>query len=419
MIRWFQEWLIRYGLSEDISKFTATGLAILIVLFFAYLTDLLAKRQLLVFAHRLSARTKVTWDDALAQNKVFSRLAFLAPILVIWLGMPPALRGYPTWIPILNAGLNMSLIVIGLLIIDALLNAVSMIYQTFDISKEVPIKAFIQALRILIYFLAFILFFSAMLDKTPLYLLSGLGALTAVFMLIFKDAILGFVAGIQLTANKMVTHGDWIEMPKYGADGDVLEVSLTTVKIQNWDKTITTIPTYALISESFKNWRGMSESGGRRIKRAIYIDMSTIQFCNDEMIAKFSKIRPIKTYIETKMKELTEHNTTHDLDDANIVNRRRLSNIGTFRAYIIAYLKGHPKIHQEMTFLVRQLAPSEHGLPIEIYVFCNDTDWGRYEAIQADIFDHFLAAVSEFGLKVFQNPTGHDFKSLGKSPANR
>ncbi|MEC4678590.1 MAG: mechanosensitive ion channel domain-containing protein, partial [Nitrospirota bacterium] len=264
-----------------------------------------------------------------------------------------------------------------------------------------------------------ILIISALLDETPFYLLSGLGALTAVFMLIFKDAILGFVAGIQLTANKMVTHGDWIEMPKYGADGDVLEVSLTTVKIQNWDKTITTIPTYALISESFKNWRGMSESGGRRIKRAITIDMSTIQFCSDEMIEKFSKIRPIKVYIETKMKELTEYNTIHDLDDANIVNRRRLSNIGTFRAYVVAYLENHPKIHQDMTFLVRQLAPGEHGLPIEIYVFCNDTAWARYEAIQADIFDHLLAAVPEFGLKVFQNPSGNDFKSWGKSGSDR
>ncbi|VAX33532.1 Small-conductance mechanosensitive channel [hydrothermal vent metagenome] len=419
MMTWLQETLIQYGLTNDTSKPAATGLALLLVFLLAYITDIFAKPLLLKLTLSLSARTKTTWDDALGQNKVFSRLAHLAPIIVVWLLLPLALRGYPAWIEILKPGLTILLTVIGLSIIDAFLNTISTIYETFEVSKEVPIRAFIQALKIVIYFLGAILIISALLDETPFYLLSGLGALTAVFMLIFKDAILGFVAGIQLTANKMVTHGDWIEMPKYGADGDVLEVSLTTVKIQNWDKTITTIPTYALISESFKNWRGMSEAGGRRIKRAITIDMSTIQFCSDEMIEKFLKIRPIRVYIETKMKELTEYNTIHDLDDANIVNRRRLSNIGTFRAYVVAYLENHPKIHQDMTFLVRQLAPGEHGLPIEIYVFCNDTDWARYEVIQADIFDHLLAAVPEFGLKVFQNPTGNDFKGLGESRSDR
>jgi miniconductance mechanosensitive channel len=279
-----------------------------------------------------------------------------------------------------------------------------------EVSKEIPIKSFIQILKVVIYFVAIIFIISAILNKTPLYFFSGLGALTAVLLLIFKDAILGFVAGIQLAANKMVSHGDWIEMPKYGADGDVLEVALTTVKVQNWDKTVTTIPTYALISESFKNWRGMQLSGGRRIKRSVYIDINTIKFCTEEMIERFSKIRYIAEYMEKKKKELAEYNAAHQLDDSVPTNKRQLTNVGTFRAYVVSYLRNHPMINQEMTFLVRQLALAEHGLPIEIYVFCKDKVWAHYEAIQSDIFDHILSIVPEFDLKVFQNPAGSDFK---------
>jgi miniconductance mechanosensitive channel len=242
--------------------------------------------------------------------------------------------------------------------------------------------------------------------------------MTAVLLLIFKDAILGLVAGIQLTANKMIAVGDWIEMPKYGADGDVLDLTLTTVKVQNWDKTITTIPTYALISDAFKNWRGMQESGGRRIKRSIAIDMNSIKFCDEEMLERFRKIQYISEHIERKRKELQEHNRLLKVDDSSLANGRRLTNVGTFRAYIQAYLKNHPAIHQNMTFLVRQLAPSDHGLPIEIYVFSSDTAWVTYEAIQADIFDHLLAVLPEFDLRVFQSPAGHDFQQLVSSHSN-
>jgi len=229
---------------------------------------------------------------------------------------------------------------------------------------------------------------------------------------VFKDAILGFVAGVQLTTNKMVAIGDWVEMPKYNADGDVIEVALTTVKVQNWDKTITTIPTYALITESFRNWRGMKESGGRRIKRAICIDMNTIALCSEEMLQRFSQIQYISEYIAQKKKEVAEYNKERGVDEANRVNGRRLTNIGTFRAYVVAYLRNHPMISQDMTFLVRQLSPNEHGLPIEIYVFCRDQVWANYEAIQADIFDHILAVVPEFDLRVYQSPSGTDFQRL-------
>ncbi len=223
---------------------------------------------------------------------------------------------------------------------------------------------------------------------------------------------MGFVAGIQLTANRMVANGDWIEMPKYGADGDIIEIALTTVKVQNWDKTITTIPTYALISESFKNWRGMSESGDRRIKRSISIDMNTIQFCTKEMLDRFSKIQYISGYIEKKKIEMQEHNKLEQVDHSSLVNGRRMTNIGTFRAYVEAYLKNHHMINTEMTFLIRHLAPTEHGLPIEIYVFSKDKAWANYESIQANIFDHIMAVVPEFDLRVFQDPSGRDFNKL-------
>jgi len=243
-------------------------------------------------------------------------------------------------------------------------------------------------------------------------LFSGLGAMTAVLMLVFKDPLLGFIAGIQLSANRMVARGDWIEMPKYGADGDVLEVALTTVKIQNWDKTITTIPTYALITESFKNWRGMTESGGRRIKRAINIDMQSIKFCDDDMLARFIKIQHVAEYMERKRDEIASWNAERGVDASTPVNGRRLTNVGTFRAYVVAYLNSHPMIDADMTFLVRQLAPTPHGLPIEIYVFSRDQDWVRYEDIQSDIFDHILAVSSEFDLRVYQTPSGGDLQTL-------
>jgi miniconductance mechanosensitive channel len=248
--------------------------------------------------------------------------------------------------------------------------------------------------------------------KSPAMLLSGLGALSAVMMLIFRDALTGLVAGIQLSANNMLLEGDWLEMPAFGADGDVIEISLTTVKVQNWDKTISTIPTYALITNSFKNWRGMSESGGRRIKRAIHIDMTSVRFSSPEMIEKYRRMQLLRPYIEKKLQEIKAYNAEHQIDESESVNGRRITNLGTFRAYLVAYLRNHPMINQEMTFLVRHLAPTDHGIPIEVYVFSSDKVWANYEAIQADIFDHILAIIPEFGLRVFQQPTGADLQQL-------
>jgi miniconductance mechanosensitive channel len=240
------------------------------------------------------------------------------------------------------------------------------------------------------------------LDKSPLLLLSGLGAVTAILLLLFRDTILGFVAGIQIAANRMVNTGDWIEMPKYGADGDVLQVGLTTVKVQNWDKTISTIPTYALISEPVKNWRGMTESGGRRIKRSLNIDIQSIRFCDQDMLQEFSKIHYIKSYIQAKLEELQRFNSEQQVDTTDLVNSRRLTNIGTLRAYMQAYLENHPDINQDMTLMVRQRPPTELGVPLEIYCFCADKNWVNYEGIQSDIFDRFLAILPAFKLRAYQ-----------------
>lgn len=415
MLEWMQNWLSAQGVTESLSLYMSYTVAAIGVLLLATVANFIAKRYILAVISHLIARSKSKWDDAILGRRTLKRLANLAPALVIYVLAPIALAGLDFTITLIRGAVQVYMLFTLMLVLDSLLNAFETFYKGFRAAREIPIKGFIQVLKLVLYFVTGILVISILLNKTPVYLLSGIGAFTAVVMLIFKDSILGFVAGIQLAANKMVAVGDWIEMPRYGADGDVLEVALTTVKVQNWDKTITTIPTYALISESFKNWRGMSESGGRRIKRSVSIDMNSIRFCDEEMLKRFAKIQYISAYIEKKKEELQAFNQSMAVDNASLANGRRMTNVGTFRAYVQAYLKNHPSINQEMTFLVRQLPPSEHGLPIEIYVFSKDKVWANYEAIQADIFDHILAVLPEFDLRVYQDPTGADFRALGRA----
>lgn len=407
-----QEWLLGHGVSEALTFYVARTFAVVAVLLLSAAANFVAKRYIVTGLTYAVSRTKSRWDDSVLRQTTLKRLARLAPALVIYLLTPHALEGLDWAISFIRSAVMIYMIIILMLALDSLLSTAEDIYQNYRASKQVPIKGIIQVLKLIVYFLAAILVISILLNKTPVFLLSGIGALAAVMMLVFRDAILGFVAGIQLAANKMVSVGDWIEMPKYGADGDVLEVALTTVKVQNWDKTITTIPTYALISDSFKNWRGMSDSGGRRIKRAVNFDMSSIRFCDEEMLARYEKIQYIAEYIQQKKDELEAFNQSINVDNASLANGRRMTNIGTFRAYVVAYLRHHPMINQDMTFLIRQLQPSQYGLPIEIYVFSKDQVWANYEAIQADIFDHILAVVPEFDLRVYQNPTGADFRML-------
>jgi miniconductance mechanosensitive channel len=406
--------LERSGINAAAADILARGAIIALIIVLSVLTNFLVKRPILAFLTNLIARTHTKWDDTFLEKKVLNQLAHLGPALVIYVMAPLALEGHERAIAKATDAVQIYMILVGILVVNAFLNAVLDIYRTFEIAREIPITGFVQVAKIVIYLVGSIFVVCIIMDKTPLFFLSGLGALTAILLLVFRDAILGFVAGIQLITNKMLSPGDWIEMPKYGADGDVLDVALTTVKVQNWDKTITTIPTYALISNSFKNWRGMEESGGRRIKRSVYIDVNTIKLCTEEMLKRFSKIQYISEYIVRKKAEVIAYNAASQVDETSVVNGRRLSNIGTFRAYVIAYLKNHPMINQDMTFLVRQLAPTEHGLPLEIYVFCKDKVWANYEAIQADIFDHILAVVPEFDLRVFQHPTGSDFKEFAR-----
>lgn len=404
--------LVKLGIPDNKSGWVSMVVGLCLIILLAWLSDAITKGVLLKALKSITKRTKSQWDDILLEKKVFYRLAHLVPAIVAHSLIGVVLKDYDTALSVARAIINIYMILMVLLSIDSFLDSVLNIYRTLPISKDRPIKGYLQVVKIIVYFTAIILILSILLDKKPNALFAGLGALAAVLMLVFKDTILGFTASIQLTANDMVKIGDWISMPSHGADGDVIEVTLNTVKVQNWDKTISTIPTYALVSESFSNWRGMEQSGGRRIKRHINIDMKSVKFCTSEMIQKFRKIQYLKEYIEKKEQEILEYNKVNNIDDSVAVNGRRMTNFGTFRYYLEEYLGNNPKIHKGMTFLVRQLQPTEKGIPIEIYVFSNDQAWANYEKIQADIFDHILAVIPEFELRVFQNPTGDDFARL-------
>ena len=378
----------------------------------AVIVDLVAKRLLVGSVRAFAKRSSRTWDDALVEHNVFGRLVQVLPALIIYVGV--------TFVPGLSEGVTqlMRNVAMGYMVLmltlalTALLSAINTIYAASALAKERPLKGFVQLMQIVVWVLGGVMMLAAVLDRSPLLLLSGFGAMTAILLLIFKDTILSLVASVQLTAQDMVRVGDWIEMPQFGADGDVVDVQLHTIKVQNWDKTITTIPTHRLITDSFKNWRGMSQSGARRIKRAIYIDVSTIRMQTDEEIAHFTRFALLKDYIVEKEHELAEYNQGLPNEVDSEVNRRRLTNLGTFRAYAYNYLKNHPKVHKGMTLIVRQLSPGPEGLPLEIYCFTNTTDWAVYEDIQSDIFDHLLAIVPEFGLRLYQKPAGSDLANL-------
>lgn len=406
MIEFIKQWLVSYGLNENLSLYLSNIIAVVCILFISLLANLITKKFLLGILKNYIKKSINTWDDIILENKVFERLAHIAPAIVIY-AFAPTFPRYENWIQRVTFSYIILIIVLA---IGRLLDAVDRIYRKFEVSKTKPIKGYLQVVQIFVGVMGAIIIISVIIDRSPLILLSGIGAATAVLLLIFQNSILGLVASIQLASNDMVKIGDWIEMPTYGADGDVLDISLHTVKVQNWDKTIVTIPTYALISESFKNWRGMIEAGGRRIKRSIYIDMTSIQFCTEEMLEEFKQIQYIKEYIENKTKEIEASNKVNNIDSSNMVNGRHLTNIGTFRVYVEQYLKNHPKVNKDMLHIVRQLQPTANGLPLEIYLFTNDTRWVIYEEAQSDIFDHILSVIPLFNLRVFQAPTGYDLR---------
>lgn len=403
-------WLTHLGISSQTAAKTAGVSDFLVVLLSSVVLYYITKFFIIRVLKRIALRTTSNWDDALIEHKVFQRMAFLIPGVMIYQAIPITLDEFPGFIPTALKLTNLYIIIVFLLIINSFLNAVYAMYQKSEFALYHPIKGYIQIGKIIVFIVVFLLILSLLFNQSPLYMLTGLGAFSAVLLLIFKDPILGFVGGIQLSANDMVRQGDWISMPKYGADGTVLEISLTTVKVQNFDNTISTLPTYSLVSESFQNYRGMKDSGVRRIKRSISIDMSSVKFCTQEMLEKFKKITILKDYIEQTEAELETYNRENNIDNSVFVNGRRQTNIGVFRAYLESYLFNHPMVHNKSDQLVRQLQPNSLGIPIEVYAFISETAWVRYEKTQSDIFDHILAIVPEFELRVFQSPTGEDLR---------
>ena len=385
---------------------------VLALLAAAVVINLIAKRLLVGTVRAIAKRSSIKWDDALVTHNVFGRLVQVVPALIVFVGVP-FIPDLPEGVVQLMRNVAMGYMVLMLtLALTAALSAANTIYSASPVAKDRPIKGFLQLVQIVVWVFGGVMIIAAVLDKSPLLLLSGFGAMTAILLLVFKDTILSLVASVQLTAQDMVRVGDWIEMPQFGADGDVVDVQLHTVKVQNWDKTITTIPTHRLITDSFKNWRGMSQTGARRITRAIHIDVSTIRSLTSEEIAHFTRFALLKDYIENKKQELADYNAGLPMEVDAEVNQRRLTNVGTLRAYAYNYLKNHPKIDKNMTLIVRQLGPGPEGLPLEIYCFTNTTEWVEYEGIQSDIFDHLLAIVPEFGLRLYQKPAGSDLANL-------
>jgi miniconductance mechanosensitive channel len=404
-------WLTAQGVGVAYIALSSVVIGCMIILLLCSISYYLTKHHVLVIIHKLITASKNTWDDLLFDQQVFSRTALLVPFVLLLFLTPIFINTDSLLATVLITFAKVAICFQIARSISAVLNVINSAYRQTASERYLPLNSTLQVIKLVVYLVATILAISQILDRSPLYLLSGLGALTAVLILVFQDTIKGLVASIQISANKMVAPGDWIELPKYGADGDVIEIGLNTVKVKNFDNTITTVPTYALTSGSFKNWRGMLNSGGRRIKRAIVIDVRSIHFYSQEQINALQSVQLISDYLTSKQQEISQESGNTVNSGATTINTRQLTNIGTFRAYITAYLKQHSKVHQAMTCMVRQLPSTEVGLPLELYFFSSDKNWVNYEAIQADIFDHLYAAAPMFDLRIFQHPSGYDWQN--------
>lgn len=402
-----KNWLQQYPVIYYNLKFVG-------VLLLAYLGYVITKRVFVVVIRRIVKKTKTEFDDILLNKKLLNRLADITPVIII--------HEFAYLIPsaanLIETVTECLIIILILMAINSAFSSFNDIYEKSSKFRDKPIKGYLQVVMIVLSVIGVATIIGILTGQSPWGIVTGIGAMTAIIILIFQDTILSFVASMQISFYDLVRKGDWIEAPKYGADGDVIDVSLNVIKIQNWDKTISVVPTHKLIDGSFKNWRGMQLAGGRRIKRAIYIDVSSIKFCSEEMLKKYKRFQLIKDYIEKKENEVEESNKEQNVDIQELVNGRRMTNLGTFRAYLKAYLKQRSDVHQELTFLVRHLDPGENGLPIEVYVFAKTIEWGKYEDIQADIFDHILAVVPHFDLRVFQYPTGGDLQKFSSNASD-
>lgn len=387
---------------------------LLLIVGVALLANVVCRRIILRAVAKLVKRTKATWDDIVFDHKVMVHVSRIVAPVLIYLAIPIAFpeHGNSVWLDVLRRLCLIYIIIAFLRFIIVFLAAVYHVYSEKEQYKDKPLKGLLQTAQVSIFFVGGIVIVSTLIGKSPWALLTGLGASAAILMLVFKDSIMGFVSGIQLTANNMLKVGDWITMPKYGADGTVIEVTLNTVKVRNWDNTITTLPPYLLVSDSFQNWQGMRESGGRRVKRSVNIDMTSVRFCTPEMLEKYRRIHLLEAYIDETERKVNEHNAQHGIDNSVVVNGLRQTNLGVFRAYLDSYLKSLPVVNRELHCMVRQLQPTDKGIPIELYFFSTIKEFVAYEGIQADVFDHVLAVIPEFGLRVFQSPSGEDIRNM-------
>jgi miniconductance mechanosensitive channel len=405
------DYLVTTGLSEDWSEIVNMLILLVGILLLLFLFDFILRRFLLGIFVRLSNKSKTHFDDLLVKNKAPRNIAHIIPVVLAYNAVPAIFRDFPTAENIILKGIEVFGVVLFLWVIRSLLQTIKDYFKTLPSLKDKPIDSYIQVFMMFSWAIGLFYAFSIITGIELWKFLTALGTASAVIILVFKDTIMGFVASIQVSINDMVRIGDWISFDKYGADGDVIEINLATVKVQNWDKTITTIPTYALISDSFKNWRGMMDSGGRRIKRALIIKQESIQFLTKDAIESLKKIEMITEYLENRDKAIESFNTDNQIDKSVLINGKNLTNVGVFRKYIDNYIHQHSGINKDMTIMVRQLAPTAQGLPIEVYAFSSDKRWANYEYIMADIFDHLLAAIPYFDLEGFELPSSTNFNS--------
>ncbi len=412
---WLKELFINAGLSYSLSSFLSTIGLVLIVLFLSWLSNIIAKFVILRVVTRIVKNTTSKWDDIFLEQKVFTRLSHMAPALVFWFMAGWALKTYPTWMIVVHKLTYIYIVTIGTVVAISFIEAWHKIYNTLPISQHRHIKGYVQLVKIFVILVALLVVISVLFKTNIGSLLTGIGAMAAVLILVFKDTLLGLVASIQLSADKMLKVGDWITIPGREVDGVVTDITLNTVKIQNFDKTIITVPTYSLVNESFQNWRGMEDSGVRQIKRHIYIDMKSIRFLDSELKEKLNKIPVLKEYISTS--ENMPGMISNGLDNpvSPVFNRSNLTNLGVFRFYAEAYLRNHKHVDTTQTILLRHRSPDGNGLPLQVYLFTRNNQFTPYENIQSEIFEHLLAIMDEFGLKVFQQPTGEDLRSLSRS----
>ncbi|MEC3908098.1 mechanosensitive ion channel domain-containing protein [Tamlana sp. 2201CG12-4] len=399
------EFLVSAGIPETTAKYLNVLLLLIALLLLIFIIDFVIRKLLIQAFTQFSQRTKTDFDNLLVSNKVPRNIAHIVPFLVALEFIPDIFEDFYDFEIIVEKGLQVFAILLTLWVVRSILNTIKDYLKTLPRFKDKPIDSYIQVFMIFAWIVGFLSAIAIVTGISYVKFITGMGAISAVVLLVFKDTILGFVASIQVAINDMVHIGDWITFEKYGADGDVIEINLATVKVQNFDKTITTIPTYALISDSFKNWRGMANSDGRRIKRALFIKQNTVKYLTPETIEKLKDIELLTGYLETRQKDITAYNTANDVNKTLLLNGRNLTNLGVFRKYIDAYLNSHSAVNKDMMIMARQLAPTTQGIPLEIYAFSSDKRWENYEYIMADIFDHVIAAVPYFDLEIFELPT--------------